>query len=161
MAEKKQRGAYELSDEELSCLEMVFITLTMLESRGYPGFMELFSVIEDPELIIKILRLFYGTTIKFPPLKEVERCLRASEYAFCDIHKMINDKLPAKPLDIRNHMGIDEEEEQKLLEMFDQWVKYMHDCGYDIRQLMHINRSNTRKRIDMVCKGKKWKAKKY
>jgi len=161
MAEKKKRGEYTLTDEELSCAEMVFITLTMLESRGYPGFMELFSVIDDPALIIKLLRLFYGTTIKFPPLQEVVDCLKASEYAFCDIHKMINDKLCAKPKDIRQHMNISAEEEQKLLEIFDQWVKYMHDTGHDIRNLMHINRNNSRKRIDMVCKGKKWKAAKY
>lgn len=161
MAEKKKRGEYTLTDEEMTCAEMVFITLTMLESRGYPGFMELFSFLDDPDIIIKILRLFYGMTIKFPPLKEVERCLRAAEYAFCDIHKKVNDKLCVKPLDIRNHMNIDTEEEQKLLEIFDNWIKYMHDSGHDIRGLMHINRQNTLKRIDMVCKGKKWKAAKY
>ena len=47
MAEKESRLSYELSDEELACTEMVYITCTMLESRGYPGFMELFNVLLD------------------------------------------------------------------------------------------------------------------
>lgn len=161
MSEKKGRHEYNLSDEELACTEMVYITCTMLESRGYPGFMELFNVLNDPVIIMKLIRLFYGTTIKFPPLQEVVDCLRASEYAYTDLHKKINDKLVAKPLDIRTHMGIDSKEEAKLLEIFDQWVLYMKKVGYPIDQMMHINRQNTRKRIQNLYKGKRWKASKY
>ena len=39
MTEKKNRGEFTLEHDELSSIEMVFIALTMLESRGYPGFM--------------------------------------------------------------------------------------------------------------------------
>lgn len=161
MVEHKPRGEYNLDHEELSSSEMVFIALTLLESRGYPGFLEMMSVINDPTILMKLLRLFYGMTIKFPSLEELRDCLRASEYIFSDMHKKVNDKLYVKPLDIRNHMGIDEKEEQKLLNMFDDWIAFMHKNGNDVLRYMGCNRQNTKKRIAMVQSGRKWKAKKY
>ena len=155
MAEKQPRGYFELSDEELSSSEMVFITLSILESRGYPGFSELLTILNDPSLIIKIIRFLYGMTIRVPPLKEFIDCLKTSEYAFCIMHKRINTNLYAKEKDVRQFMNIDEKEEQHLLEIFDSWAKYMHDQGYDIRNYMHINRNSTKKRIELAAKGKK------
>ena len=133
----------------------------MLESRGYPGFFELMSVIEDPAIIMKIIRLFYGMEIKIPPLKEFKECLQAAEYSYLDMHKNINVNLPAKSKDIRQFMNITPEEEQHLLEIFDSWTKFMHDQGADVRNYMHINRSNTRKRIEMNIQGRKWTQKNY
>ena len=52
---------------------------------------------------------------------------------------------------IRN---IDEKREAELFEIYDNWVKYMHDEGYDVRDYMHINRSSTKKRIELAVKGK-------
>ena len=154
MAEHKERGAYELTEEEMASSEMVFIACTLLESRGYPGFMELFNVLNNPGLILKLIRLFYGMIIKFPSLTEFRDCLRASEYIFTDFHKKVNDKLVVKPLDIRNHMGITAEEEEKLLKLFDEWVIYMNKAGYPIEKLMHINRKMTKKRMELAVKGK-------
>ena len=37
----------------------------------------------------------------------------------------------------------------------------MNKQGHDIRNYMHINRQNTKKRIAMSVNGKKWKAKNY
>lgn len=157
MAEHKERGAYELTEEELASSEMVFIACTLLESRGYPGFMELLNVLDNPSLILKLIRLFYGMTIKFPSLQEFQDCLRASEYIFTDLHKKVNDTLVVKPLDIRNHMRIDEQEEEKLLKLFDEWVVYMNKAGYPIEKLMHINRKMTKKRMELAINGKKSK----
>ena len=155
MAEHKERGAYELTEEELASSEMVFIACTLLESRGYPGFMELLNVLDNPSLILKLIRLFYGMTIKFPSLQEFQDCLRASEYIFTDLHKKVNDTLVVKPLDIRNHMGINEQQEEKLLKLFDEWVVYMNKAGYPIDKLMHINRKMTKKRMELAINGKK------
>lgn len=158
---KKERGEFELSHEELASTEMVLTAFTMLESRGYPGFTELMALLNNPTILLKIIRFLYGMEIKVPPLDEFVKCLRAAQYAFCDMHKKIHVNLCAKPLDIRNHMNISKEEEAELLEIFDTWVKYMHDQGHDIRNYFHINRNNTKKRIDMVTKGRKWTAKNY
>lgn len=159
--QKKPRGYFEVADEEYSSSEFVFIALSMLESRGYPGFFELMSVIEDPATIMKIIRLFYGMEIKIPPIKEFKECLQAAEYSYLDMHKNINVNLPAKSKDIRQFMNITPEEEQHLLEIFDQWVVFMNKQGADVRNFMHINRNNTKKRIEMAVQGKKWTAKNY
>ena len=158
---KKERGEFTLSDEELGSTEMVFIALTILESRGYPGLTELMSVVNDPKIILKIIRLFYGTQIKIPSLKEFVLCLRTAIYAFCDMHKKIHVNLPAKPNDIRKFMKITPEQEKEILAVFDEWALFMHKNGTDIRNYMHINRQNTRKRIDMITKGRKWTSSKY
>lgn len=158
---KQPRGYFTINAEEYSSPEFLFTALSMLESRGYPGWTEFMSVIDDPELIIKIIRLFYGLDIKVPPLKEFSKCLQAAVYSYCDMHKNVNDKLPAKGKDIRQFMNITEEEEKELLNIFDEWVKYMHKYGKDIREYLHINRNNTKRRIDLVLAGKKWTARKY
>lgn len=159
--QKRPRGYFEVSDEEYSSSEFLFIALSMLESRGYPGFFELMSVIKDPALIMQILRLFYGMTIKVPPIKEFKECLQAAEYAYLDMHKHININLPAKGKDIRQFMNITPEEEEHLLEIFDEWCKFMNQQGADVRNYMHINRQNTKKRIDLAVKGQKWGNRKY
>lgn len=159
--QKKPRGYFEVEDEEYSSSEFVFIALSMLESRGYPGFFELMSVIQDPALIMKIIRLFYGMEIKIPPLKEFKECLQAAEYSYLDMHKNVNINLPAKGKDIRQFMGITEEEEKHLLDIFDEWTKFMYNQGADVRNYMHINRNNTKKRIAMNIEGRKWTAKNY
>lgn len=155
------RGYFEVSQDELSSKEMMLIAFTMLESRGYPGFSELLAIVNDPNVILKIIRLLYGTTLKIPPLKEVVKCLRAAEFTFLDFHKRVNHSLYAKPLDIRQHMNITKEEQEELLKIFDDWILYMQKNGIDVSKLMHINRENTKKRIKMIQNGKKWKSSKY
>lgn len=159
--EKQPKGYFTISDDELSSKEMILIAFTMLESRGYPGFSELLAILNDPTTILKIIRLLYGTTIKIPPLSEVVKCLRAAEFTFLDFHKRVNHSLVAKPLDIRQHMNITKEEQDELLQIFDEWVVYMQKNGIDVGKLMHINRENTKKRIKMAQNGKKWTQSKY
>ena len=159
--EKQPKGYFTISDDELSSKEMILIAFTMLESRGYPGFSELLAILNDPTTILKIIRLLYVTTIKIPPLSEVVKCLRAAEFTFLDFHKRVNHSLVAKPLDIRQHMNITKEEQDELLQIFDEWVIYMQKNGIDVGKLMHINRENTKKRIKMAQNGKKWTQSKY
>lgn len=159
--EKQPKGYFTISDDELSSKEMILIAFTMLESRGYPGFSELLAILNNPTTILKIIRLLYGTTIKIPPLSEVVKCLRAAEFTFLDFHKRVNHSLVAKPLDIRQHMNITKEEQDELLQIFDEWVVYMQKNGIDVGKLMHINRENTKKRIKMAQNGKKWTQSKY
>lgn len=161
MAEKKPRGEFEIFENEWGCKEMVFTAFTMLESRGYPGFTELMTIINDPTILLKIIRFLYGTNIKVPPLDEFVKCLRAAMYAFCDMHKRCNAVLPVQPKNIRDFLDISSEEEKELLDIFDSWSKYMSDNGKPVYNVMHVNRNNTVKRMKMAAKGKKWTAKKY
>lgn len=159
--QKRPRGYFEVKDEEYSSTEFVFIALSMLESRGYPGFFELMSAIKDPAIIMTIIRLFHDMTIKIPSIKEFKDCLQAAEYSYLDMHKHISVNLPAKGKDIRQFMNITEEEEKHLLEIFDQWCLFMSSCGANINDYMKCNRTNTKKRIELASKGEKWGNRKY
>lgn len=159
--QKRPRGYFEVKDEEYSSTEFVFIALSMLESRGYPGFFELMSAIKDPAIIMTIIRLFHDMTIKIPSIKEFKDCLQAAEYSYLDMHKHISVNLPAKGKDIRQFMNITEEEEKHLLEIFDQWCAFMSSCGANVNDYMKCNRTNTKKRIELASKGKKWGNRKY
>lgn len=158
---KTPRGEFDLSHEELASREMIFTAFTILESRGYPGFSQLMQILNDPTVILKIVRLMYGMEIKIPPLKEFIKCLKAAQYIFCDMHKKIHVNLPAKPKDIRNFLNIDTDEEKEILDIFDEWVLYLAKNDIDITQLMHMNRENTKKRIKMTQSGKKWNSSRY
>lgn len=151
--EKKKRGEFELSDSELGSREMILIAMSILESRGYPGFVELLSILEKPELILKIMRFLYGTTIKVPSLGEFVTCLRAAEYTYCDFHKMLNRKLAAQPKQIQEVLDIDAEELSKIQDIFQQWIEYTYKQGIHVENLMHINRKNTVKRIKAIQNG--------
>lgn len=151
--EKKKRGEFELSDSELGSREMILIAMSILESRGYPGFVELLSILEDPKLILKLIRFLYGTTIKVPPLGEFVTCLRAAEFTYCDFHKRINQKLAVQPKQIQEFMNIDDDEVSKIQDVFQQWIEYMHKQGIHIENFMHINRQNTVRRIKAIQKG--------
>ena len=151
--EKKKRGEFELSDSELGSREMVLIAMSMLESRGYPGFVELLSILEKPEIILKVIRFLYGTTIKVPSLGEFVSCLRAAEYTYCDFHKKLNRMLPVQPKQIKEFMNIDDEQMSKIQDIFQNWIEYMNKQGIHIENLMHINRKNTLKRIKAIQHG--------
>ncbi len=152
MGAKRPSGYFTLKDTDYSSPEMIFNALSILESRGYHGWMELMSVVNDPNLIIKILRLFYGMEIKVPPLKEFNDCLGAALYSFCDYHKSLNSVKAVDPKDIRQFMKIDIEEEAKLIEIINDWLLYMHKEGHDVRKYIHINRSGSYKKIDAMLK---------
>ena len=87
---KQERGYFTLSNEELASTEMVLTAFTMLESRGYPGFTELMAILNDPTIILKIIRFLYGMKIEVPPLQEFIKCLKAAQYVFCDMHKKLS-----------------------------------------------------------------------
>ena len=113
---KEDKRSYKMTPTDLGSTEMVFLVLSILESLGYPGFMQLLSVINDPGVIIKIIRLMYGTEIKVPPLQTFIDALDTATYMFSDFFKEVQKNTPAQPKYIREYMNIDQEREKKLLE---------------------------------------------
>lgn len=158
---KKNRGEYEITPSDLGSTEMVFLVLSVLESLGYPGFMQLLTVINDPGVIIKIIRLMYGTEIKVPPLKVFIDALDTVTYMFSDFFKEVQKGTPAQPKFIRQHMNIDETREKELLAIFDNWSEYMFKHGVNPLSYLNIQRNNTKKRIKLAGNGKRWTAKNY
>ena len=158
---KKKRGEYTITPGDLGSTEMVFVVLSVLESLGYTGFVQLMSVINDPGVLIKVIRLLYGMEIKIPPLQVFIDALDASIYMFSDFFKQIQKGTPVQPKFIREHMNIDEEREKRLLEIFDNWSAFMYKHSVNPLQYLNIQRNNTKKRIAMAKQGKKWTAKNY
>ena len=154
---QKPEDFFGLSDSEYSCAEMVFTFFTILESRGYPGFSELASVLGKPEILIKVLRLMSGMQIQIPPLEEFVNCLRTAIYVFiimnktkCSGHFISNEN-------IRDFLSINEEQEQDLNKIFEEWAVYMNQQGHDIRNYFNINSKTTVRHIKRAVKGKKFK----
>lgn len=136
-----------MNHEDECSKEMVYIAMTLLESKGYAGFSGLMSVLDDPELIIKLLRLFYGSTIEFPPLQTVVKCLKTAIYVYYNFHKRSGAKAIVTS-EIRKLMNIDEKEEQELIIEMKEWINFMLDEGIDLSRLMHINKKTLIKRYD-------------
>ena len=142
----------ELSFEDLASSEMVLIMSTMLESRGYHGMLELMSVLDNPETLIKIIRLFYGMTIQIPPLKEWIDTINTIEYIFLRFHKYkMNDMYT------REYMNISELDEERYIAIFDQWVQYLTNNNCDLTAIMHMNQNALTKRYKKIAKARQRK----
>jgi hypothetical protein len=150
-----------MEQHEYSSEEFVFIALSIMESQGYYGLIEMMSIIEDPDKIMKILYLMNGMDIKVPNAREFSKALKAATYIYCDAEKKITSTKKAAPGDIREHLNLSLNEEAELLDIFDNWVKFMGDQGYEVEKYVQFKRTNSHKRIKMVRAGKKWTAKKY
>lgn len=163
MVATRKNGAFiiDYKDYEFSSEEFVWIAFSILESKNYHGLLELMSIIEKPQKIMKILYLMNGMNIKLPKPKEFAKCLQAATYIYSDTLKNVNSKLVAKPKDIKTTLDISDDEEKEILDIFDEWVVYLHKNGYEVEDFLKINRNNTKKRIKNIKIGKKWKAKRY
>lgn len=141
-----------LTSEDYTSCDFLFICFSMLESRGYAGWNELISVLNDYKAIIKILRLFSGMTIKIPTLKEFRECLMASTYVFCDLSKR-NDKLlkTIPSVDkIDEYINPTLEEKEKIQKLYDEWIEYMEKQGYPIDKLYDVTRADTKRRFKNI-----------
>lgn len=169
----------QLDSDDYSSSEFLFTCFSILESRGYLGFNELMSIIDDDKIIIKFLRLLGGMTIKVPSIKEFRICLLASAFAYYDIVKrndpMIGSKegksTAAKKLnyktyipsfsDIEKQLNLSEEDKIEIDKIYNDWLLYMNKEGYPIDNLYKISRSDTKRRFrnikTPISKGKKRK----
>lgn len=157
-----------LNAEDYTSSEFLFTCFSILESRGYLGFNELMSVIDDDKIIIKFLRLLGGMTIKVPSIKEFRICLLASAFAYYDIVKrndpMIGSKEgkseAAKRLnyrtyipsfsDIEKQLDLSEEDKIEIDKIYNEWLLYMNKEGYPIDNLYKISRNDTKRRFKNI-----------
>lgn len=163
-----------LNAEDYTSSEFLFTCFSILESRGYLGFNELMSVIDNEKTIIKFLRLLGGMDIKVPSLKEFRICLLTSAFAYYDIVKR-NDPLISKSggakkssygnyiptlSDIEKQLDLSEEDKVEIDKIYNDWLLYMQREGYPIDNLYKISRADTKRRfrnINPVIKKKKSK----
>ena len=155
---RKAENFFGLNDSEYSCAEMVFTFFTILESRGYPGFSELLTVLGKPDILIKMLRLMAGMQIQIPPLKEFVNCLRTAMYIFAIMNKKKCNNHIISNEDIKDFLEITPEQEEEIVKIFEEWAVYMNQQGHDVRNYFDISRKNVAKQIQLAVEGKKFKS---
>lgn len=155
----------QLNSDDYSSSEFLFTCFSILESRGYLGFNELMSVIDDDKTIIKFLRLLGGMTIKVPSIKEFRICLLASAFAYYDIVKRNDPMIGSKEgkseaarrlnyrtyipsfSDIEKQLDLSEEDKVEIDKIYNEWLVYMNNEGYPIDNLYKISRNDTKRRF--------------
>ena len=156
-----------LNSEDYTSSEFLFTCFSILESRGYLGFNELMSVIDNDKIIIKFLRLLGGMTIKVPSIKEFRICLLASAFAYYDIVKRNDPMIGAKGKsegakklnyrtyipsfsDIEKQLNLSEEDKVEIDKIYNDWLLYMQKEGYPIDNLYKISRNDTKRRFKKI-----------
>lgn len=124
MSVSKDELGYFVKDEDYSSEHFLLITLSLLESKGYLGFIQLFSIIEDYQVMIKLLRLMNGLDIKVPPIKEFYKSLKTCVYIYL---RLLKNQEAIKTLDLSQADLVDAEKE------FKNWVDYLGKQGYNIK----------------------------
>lgn len=126
-------------NEDFSSEEFVYMAFSMLETRGYHGLIEMMSIIDDPSKIMQILYLFNGMEIKMPKSREFADTLKAAAVAYF----MVNgNSLAVKGFtkkEVMSSLNIESEEEfEKLLKIYQDWVKHMQANGYYIQDYIRF-----------------------
>ena len=159
-----------LDNEDYTSSEFLFTCFSILESRGYLGFNELMSVVDNDKVILKILRLLSGMSIKIPSIKEFRICLLASAFIYFDLIKrndpMLNKRKAhsSKKLvyknyvpshkDIEKQLNLTEEDKIEINNIYNDWLSYMDKEGYPIDNLYKISRQDTKRRFISIRKKK-------
>lgn len=144
--------------DDLNSEEFVYIAFSMLESRGYHGLIELMSAIDDPSVIMRFLYLFSGMTIKIPTTEEFADSLRASVLAYCRLAgNVMQKKGISKDQTIQATLNVDDDEFEKLNNIYQDWIVKMEKNGYSIQDYMTIKNPTELTKIRKLQGKKKQK----
>ena len=141
---EKKLASTRMTDEEYTSDDFFLIIFSLLESKGYTGFLELQAVVDDTETLLKILRLMAGMNIKIPSLSDFSLSLKTCVYIY---YSLIRES--GSDNTIRNLLNITEEEEKIYAEEFKKWYTYILKQGYDIEDFMKITTKNRKLRVKM------------
>lgn len=106
----------------------LFLSLSILESQGYPGLSSLIAVL-GPHNLLKIIRLFSGGSIKVPTAKELSRGIIAALYIY---HKYVE---PIPEEQFLNRYQVDMNL-NVLHTIVRKWEDYMKKQNVDIKVLL-------------------------
>jgi len=131
------KGEKIIYNEDFSSEEFVYLAFSMLEARGYHGLIELMSIIDDPEKIMQILYLFNGMEIKMPKSKEFADTLKSASLAYFTINGNIFASKGFSKQEAMTTLNIESEEEyEKLIKIYQDWVKHMQSNGYYVQDYL-------------------------
>lgn len=133
-----------MQDTEYSSDDFLLLTFSLLESKGYIGFLELQSIVDDAEILLKILRLMAGMNIRIPSLSDFSLSLKTCTYIY---YMLIRETTSEKVT--REILQLTKEEEQQYIEEFKKWYKHILQQGYDIEDFVRIKKKNTKLKSSM------------
>ncbi len=142
-----------LYEDDFCSEEFLYICFSMLESRGYHGLIELMSIIEDPEKIMKIIYLFNGMQIKIPRSKEFAETLKSAAFSFCRINGNLFCKNGFDNKQLTSTLNIKTDEEfERLNKIYKEWILYMQSNGYYIQDYLKIKNKTEKTNIEKTQK---------
>lgn len=153
MVEKFNIEKKKLTQEEYSSDDFLLVVFSLLESKGYYGFLELNSLLNDSQFkkdlqIFNLIRLMGGMTLKIPPLSEVSYCLKTCVYIYyCLIKDSVTDS-QAKII-----LNLTDDDCQDLKQEAMKWYNYILKEGYDLENFVVLSKTgNLRKQIKKLKK---------
>lgn len=106
----------------------LFISLSILESQGFPGLSALISVV-GPNTLLKLVRLYSGGSIKIPTSRELSRGIIAALYVY---HKYAE---PLQEEDFLRKYKVDMNL-NTLHTIVRKWEDYMKKQDVDVKTLL-------------------------
>lgn len=125
----------QVNPDEYMSEDFLMILFSLMESKGFTGFNQLQAVVDDPKVILKILRLMHGMQFKIPTLIEFANLMQLAVFIYATL---IRDK---NLIDISNHKTVDSlykylgftlEEKTKYDMEATEWRKYLEASGYKL-----------------------------
>ena len=147
----KFEGQKYIFNEDFSSEEFVYMAFSMLETRGYHGLIELMSVIDDPDKIMQILYLFNGMEIKMPKSTEFADTLKSCALGYFMLNGNLYCKKGFTKKEVMATLNIESEEEyEKLLKIYQEWVARMKDNGFYIQDYLKFRNDVELNKVERI-----------
>lgn len=106
----------------------LFLSLSVLESQGFPGLSALISVI-GPHNFMKLIKIYSGGSIKVPTARELSRGIISAIYIYHKYVEPIPEEVFLKRYDVDMNLNV-------LHTMVRKWEEYMKKQNVDINILL-------------------------
>ena len=125
----------QVREDEYMSEEYLMILFSLLESKGFTGFNQLQAVVDDPKVILKILRLMHGMQFKIPSLTEFADIMKLSVFIYATLIKdedILDSKTNTKVQSFTQYLNYSKEEYQAYAQGVKKWREFLKAHGYDI-----------------------------
>lgn len=125
----------QVREDEYMSEEFLMILFSLLESKGFTGFNQLQAVVDDPKVILKILRLMHGMQFKVPTLTEFSNILQLTIFIYATLIKdeaIYDEKSKHKVSSFVQYLNYSKEDYTKYTQEVTKWRRFLEAHGYNI-----------------------------
>jgi len=138
-------------NEDFSSEDFVYMAFSMLETRGYHGLIELMSIIDDPDKIMQIIYLFNGMEIKMPKSTEFADTLKSCAMAYFMLNGNAYSKNGFTKKEAMATLNVESEEEyEKLVKIYQDWVARMKDNGFYVQDYLKFKNNTELNKVERI-----------